>query len=358
MTNHLLNLALAIGCTLSLIESAPAQRHQLPQIEVENVRRVFYNGEHNAFTDLIRWNDKFWLTFRSCPDGHMVFPTSRIIVLASEDTESWEQVCEFSVPRRDTRDPHFLVFQNQLFVYTGTWFSGDGELPRDQYDINKHLGFGVKTTDGNTWSKPFQLEGTYGHYIWRAATHEGKAYLCARRKRGYTESELGAGATEVMECAMLESGDGINWRFHTLFQTTKGNETAFLFHSNGDLLAISRTQGKGSALLVQASPPYEQVKRKALSEYIGGPLLDRWGEELIVGGRRFTDAGPRTILYWLHAGALHEIASLPSGGDNSYPGFVELDDGSGLVSWYSSHEKDPMGNAITAIYLANLKRKK
>jgi len=214
--NHLLNLALAIGFTLALIGSAPAQKQQLPQIEVENVRRVFHNGEHNAFTDLIRWNGKFWLTFRSCPDGHMVFPTSRIIVLASEDTESWEQVCEFSVPRRDTRDPHFLVFQDQLFVYTGTWFSGDDELPRDQYDINKHLGFGVKTADGNTWSRPFQLEGTYGHYIWRAATHEGKAYLCARRKRGYTNRNL--------ELALRRSWNAPCWKAAT---ASTGDSTLF-----------------------------------------------------------------------------------------------------------------------------------
>ena len=48
----------------------------LPQIEVTNIRRAYHNGEHNAFTDLIRWKGKFWLTFRSCPDGHMVHPTS------------------------------------------------------------------------------------------------------------------------------------------------------------------------------------------------------------------------------------------------------------------------------------------
>ena len=346
---------LVAAFAFAFVDSTSAQ--QLPKIEIENVRRVFHNGEHNAFTDLTRWNGKFWLTFRSCPDGHMVFSTSRIIVLASEDTESWELVYEFSVPRRDTRDPHFLVFQDQLFVYTGTWFSGDGELPRQQYDINKHLGYGVKTSDGKDWSKPFQLEGTYGHYIWRAATHDGKAYLCARRKRGYSELESGAGATPIMENAMLESEDGINWRYRSLFQTTKGNETAFLFRQNGDLLAISRSQGREPALLVQASPPYQKMTRKPLSGYIGGPLLTRWGNELIVGGRRLTDAGSRTILYWVRDDTLHEFADLPSGGDTSYPGFVELDDGSGLVSWYSSHEKDATGKKITAIYLANLKRK-
>ena len=43
-----------------------------PEVRVSNVRRVFYNGEHNAFTDLIRFRGKFYLTFRSCPDGHYV----------------------------------------------------------------------------------------------------------------------------------------------------------------------------------------------------------------------------------------------------------------------------------------------
>jgi len=51
---------------------------------------------------------------------------------------------------------------------------------------------------------------------------------------------------------------------------------------------------------------------------------------------------------------LKEFAELPSGGDTSYPGFVELSPKRALVSYYSSHERDPSGNVITAIYLAEL----
>ena len=29
----------------------------LPKVEVTNIRRVYHNGEHNAFTDLIRWKE-------------------------------------------------------------------------------------------------------------------------------------------------------------------------------------------------------------------------------------------------------------------------------------------------------------
>jgi len=105
--------------------SSGARAGSRPEVRVSNVRRVFYNGEHNAFTDLIRFKGKYYLTFRSCPDGHMVHPTSSIIILVSSDTKEWEQVHRFSVARRDTRDPHFLIFKGKLFVYTGTWYSGE-----------------------------------------------------------------------------------------------------------------------------------------------------------------------------------------------------------------------------------------
>ncbi|MBI2477127.1 MAG: hypothetical protein HYV60_00240, partial [Planctomycetia bacterium] len=79
-----------------------------PEVKVTNIRRVFHNGEHNAFTDLVRFHGKFYLTFRSCPDGHMVHPTASVIIMASDDARHWEQVHQFRVKHRDTRDPHFL----------------------------------------------------------------------------------------------------------------------------------------------------------------------------------------------------------------------------------------------------------
>ncbi len=199
------------------------------------------------------------------------------------------------------------------------------------------------------------MEGTYGHYIWRAAAWDDKAYLCARRKRGFSEKESGAGGVDIMESAMLVSEDGLNWRFLSLFQENRGNETAFQFREDGSVLAVSRA-GSNLAQLAKSSPPYQEWTRSDLPTYIGGPLLARWGQDWIVGGRRSRGKGPKTTLYWLKDDALQTFAELPSGGDNSYPGFVELDNGNGLVSWYSSHETDEDGEPITAIYLANLIR--
>jgi hypothetical protein len=324
----------------------------LPKVQVSNVRRVFHNGEHNAFTDLVKFQGRYYLTFRSCPDGHMVHPTASIIVLTSDNLKEWRQVHRFQVPKRDTRDPHFLVFKNRLFVYTGTWYSGDKTLPRDQYDLNLHLGYAVWSDDGSTWNGPTMLEGTFGHYIWRASAYGEKAFLCGRRKIDF--EVLARGERREVQSVMLESDDGLIWRKRSLFQEVDGDETAPYFLPDGTVWAIGR-RGNLAAQLLKSQPPYASWERKELDRYIGGPLLTRWNNHWVVGGRKsIKGETPKTSLYWLADNGLQEIAELPSGGDNSYPGFLDLGPTQAVVSWYSTHEIGDNGKAITAIYLADL----
>jgi hypothetical protein len=327
---------------------------ELPEVKVVSVRRIFHNGEHNAFTDLCRFQGQLYLTFRSCPDGHPVHPTASIIVLTSKQGATWEQVYQFRVAKRDTRDPHFLVFGDKLFVYTGTWYCGDRSPSRDEYDLNRHLGYAAWTPDGREWNGPMMLEGTYGHYVWRAAAYGGKAYLCGRRKHQFDQADRSRGyPLPIVESAMLESDDGLIWRKAALFQERDGDETAFLFEEDGSVLGVSR-RGSRNAQLCRSKPPYTEWQRKDLDRYIGGPLLANWGGRYLVGGRKTMAGGPKTSLCWLVGDELHEFVELPSGGDNSYPGFVELSPTRALVSYYSSHEKDDTGKTITAIYLAEL----
>lgn len=323
-----------------------------PEVRLTNVRRVFHNGEHNAFTDLIRYHGKFYLTFRSCPDGHMVHPTASVIIMSSDDAKQWQQVHQFQVKHRDTRDPHFLTFQDKLFVYTGTWYSGETTIPVKDYDLNLHLGYAVWSEDGTTWQDPIMLEGTFGHYIWRVAEFGGKAYMCGRRKANFEVGPRGEG--ETVQSLMLESDDGLIWRKCAMFQESKGDETAFQFEPDGTVVGIGRSGG-APAQLLRSKPPYRDWQRQELDRFIGGPLLTRWGIRSVVGGRKsIAGSPPKTSMYWLADDELHEFAELPSGGDTSYPGFVELSPTQAVVSWYSSHEKDANGKTITAIYMADL----
>jgi hypothetical protein len=343
-------ICLAASILVCLLSSSPAA--DPPKVTVGNLRRVFHNNEHNAFTDLVRFRDHLYLTFRSCPDGHPVSSTASAIVIRSKDEgATWEQVHRFSVPQRDTRDPHFLVFKDRLLVYTGTWWSGDGVLPREQYDMNLHLGYAVTSDDGVKWSEPIMLEGTFGHYIWRAASHGEKAFLCGRRKTNFKAGEKGEGGG--VQSLMLESDDGLIWKKRGYFTEAGGNETAFLFEKDGSVLAIDRH--RQHSLLIRSKPPYTEWSRQPLERFIGGPLLVKWGENYLVGGRHSTpDRGPKTTLYWLVGDKLQEFTEFPSGGDNSYPGFVELSPTRALISYYSTHEKHEDGKPFTAIYLAEL----
>ncbi|HNV00724.1 MAG: hypothetical protein KA191_04830 [Verrucomicrobia bacterium] len=340
------------ACTSGAEPGQTGRDQSLPQIRVTSVRRVFHNGEHNAFTDLVRFKGRLFLTFRSCPDGHSVHPTASILILASDDDgRQWKQVHRFRVAHRDTRDPHFLVFQDKLFVYTGTWYSGPTTLPPKDWDLNLHLGYAAWSQDGVQWHSPILLEGTFGHYIWRAGAFGGKAYLCGRRKIGFAVGPKGEG--REVESLMLESDDGLIWRKRAVFQEIAGDETAFLFEPDGRVLGIGRRHG--TAQLLRSAPPYKRWDRLDLDRSIGGPMLVKWGDRCLVGGRDSTpDRGPKTALWWLVGDRLHPCAELPSGGDNSYSGFVELDGGRALLSYYSSHELDASGKPITAIYLAEI----
>ena len=343
---RILVLVLSLGMTTHAAEP--------PAVTVTNIRRVFHNGEHNAFTDLVRFKDRLYLCFRSCPDGHMVNNTASVIIMCSKDDgATWEQVHRFSVKDRDTRDPHFLVFKDRLFVYTGTWYSGPSKIEPKDYDMNKMLGFAVSSEDGTKWSEPMMLEGTFGLYIWRAAPFGDKAFLCGRRKPGYDIGPKGEGSR--IQSLMLESDDGLIWKKRAYFTETAGDESAFLFEKDGSLLAIGRNGGGKEAFLIRSKPPFMDWTRQQIDRAVGGPLVAKWGEHILVGGRHTTkEMGAKTSLCWLAGDQLHEFAELPSGGDNSYPGFVALSPARGLVSWYSSHEKDESGKTITAIYMAEL----
>ena len=202
----------------------------MPEVQVTNLRKVFDNGEHNAFTDLCKFQNRIYLAFRSCPDGHPIHATSRIIVLSSEDGDEWHEVFDFNVSLRDTRDPHFLVFNERLYVYTGCWLlPSRGEHP----DLNDHLGFGAWTDDGVSWHGPLPLEGTHGHYVWRAAAYGDRAYLCGRRRHHFIPRAGEEENRELIEAALLESEDGLVWKFRSLFTEKFGDETSFLFEGDG-----------------------------------------------------------------------------------------------------------------------------
>ena len=311
-------------------------------LELGDVRVAFGDGTHCAFTDMIEFAGSIFIAFRSSPKGHLVTVDAKIVVVRSDDGgDSFSEVYRFGLDGRDPRDPHLLVFRGQLWVYTGAWlcpdaefygFAGDGSI-----DINNMLGFAVHSPDGTSWSEPAQLEGTQGHYCWRVVVQGGAAFMSARRRRGFVPGDA-EGPPEEIECVLLESSDGLRFRVAGFFAEEHADETAFLFEPDGSVLGLVRgTPGAPDTRVVRAAWPYSEWSRSRTGVSVGGPLLFRWNGRTFAGGRRTEGEETSTWLWELEGEAtLTPVLELPSAGDCSYPGFVQLTHDTGLVCWYSA----------------------
>jgi hypothetical protein len=79
-----------------------AQAASAPTPALVGVARIWDGGAHNAFTDFIRWRDRWYCTFRE-GDDH-VGGDDRIRVLVSEDSEKWTSTALIGETRIDLRD--------------------------------------------------------------------------------------------------------------------------------------------------------------------------------------------------------------------------------------------------------------
>jgi hypothetical protein len=334
-----------------------------PTIQVDSLRCVYSDVNHNAFTDLVEFQGAFYLSFRSNPVSHLAHPGTLVHILKSADGVDWTEVYSFETPGKDLRDPHFVVLNDQLFAYSGFAFLEDVQ------NIGRQFGYGVSSSDGEHWSEPTPLGGTDGRFVWSAVEHEGKAYIGTCRKRDF-DPESGPHAKDLAyQWSLMESEDGLTFRQTLDFPQDGGVETGFLFEDDGTVLAIIRIVGPRPhhAVFWRAQPPYTEWTHTVLHRFIGGPMLMKWGNRYLVGGRRFdgdqtsgTDES-NTSVGWLEGLGpgetphLVEGIDLPSGGDTSYTGFVALSDTEGLLSYYSSHEGSGTRDAPASIYVARLR---
>jgi hypothetical protein len=75
--------------------------------ELVDHRKIWDAGAHNAFTDLIRWHDRWWCTFRES-EGH-VGGDGGIRILTSADGAKWEAAALLTEKDVDLRDPKLTV---------------------------------------------------------------------------------------------------------------------------------------------------------------------------------------------------------------------------------------------------------
>jgi hypothetical protein len=297
---------------------------------------IWNAGAHNAFTDLVRWRDHFWCTFREAK-GH-VGGDGQIRVIDSADGTDWKSAALIAEKDIDLRDPKFSITPDDrlIIVCGGSVYLGTTTLKGRQPRV-------MFSADGSTWSPPARVLSE-GDWLWRVTWHKGKAY-------GVSYKAGAADKTGDWTLNLYDSSDGLQWTLVTPFEVTgRPNETTLRFLENGNMMAMVRREGANRmGWFGTAQPPYKSWTWHESNYQFGGPNFIQLPDGSLIAGTRDYATKPKcsTLVARLADGKLVPLVTLPSGGDTSYPGLV-WHDGILWVSYYSSHE------GKTSIYLAKI----
>jgi len=335
-------LCCGTGFQATQSESAP-QPIELAQVRLKllSVARIWDRGAHNAFTDLARFQDRFYCVFREA-GGH-VSPDGKIRVLSSSDGVTWESTALVAQKGYDLRDPKIVVHPDGKRMM----INGGAAVRTGSQPATREHSFVSFSSNGKTWSRP-EWVAEVNQWLWRVTWFQGNAYGVAYDVRPESRSSTRYGSTLLVS----DSGTEFTPLVPELYQDGGPTEATVRFDAEGTGYCLQRRDGRetNTALLGVSRSPYQEWKWTDLGHYLGGPnFIQLPTGGWIAAGRLIDEDGPRTVLLHLNVeeGVLEPLLTLPSGGDTSYPGLL-WHDGVLWVSYYSSHEER------TSIYLAQV----
>ena len=304
--------------------------HAAETATVVSVRRIWDAAPHNAFTDLVRFHDRWFCVFRE-GRGH-VSPDGALRVITSTDGEAWESAALITSPDSDLRDAKITVTPD------GRLMLGGAEALHDT-SRHTHRSLVWFSSDGRTWTERHAVADP-DFWLWRVTWHGDRAY------------GIGYGCGPEKSIRLYASRDGRDFEtlVPRLFDVGYPNETALVFEGEKAWCLLRRDGTPHTGLVGTARAPFTEWEWKDLGVRIGGPHMIRLPDGRFVAAVRLSDGKARTSLGWIDpdAGSFTEFLALPSGGDTSYAGLVPHD-GLLWVSYYSSHE------GKTSIYLAKVR---
>lgn len=307
------------------------------------VLKIWDKGQHNAFTDLVRYRSFFYCTFRE-GKSHVPKDTTEngtIRILRSKDGKKWDPVALLTNTKYDLRDPKISVTpENKLMVIMGGSHYAGGKL----LAMMPHVSFSVNGTDFSE-PVPASIETsirTNYDWIWRITWNGNTGYGVVYQSRGPDNRN---------KVRLVTTTDGVSYNQLADFNIESlPNEATVRFDNENNMYILLRRESNANGMLGFSRPPYTAWKWTELGYRLGGPeLMVLKNGNLCIASRIYKPESAGTVIYITgKEGNILKKIELPSSGDTSYPGLV-LFKNTVWMSYYSSHE------GKTSIYLAKVK---
>ena len=191
--------------------------------ELISVKKIWDAGPHNAFTDLIRFQGRWYCSFREADDH--VGGDGKLRVLTSADGEQWTSAALVSEPGVDLRDPKLSITPDGrlMMVAGGSIYKGReflGRRPRVTF-----------SRDGRKWTPPRKVLSD-SHWLWRVTWHKGLAWGV---------SYIGQGGSP-RSGFLYRSKDGIEWQHVTQLAIPGVAEVTVRIMPNDEMIALARRE--------------------------------------------------------------------------------------------------------------------
>lgn len=305
-----------------------------------SLEKIWDAAPHNAFTDLERFQDRWFCAFRE-GDGHVATGDhGKVRIISSTDGSTWASTALLESPGLDLRDAKLSITPDGRLLLNSCEYDVDHDDPVNRN--NQSVTY--LSEDGVTWEGPHRV-AEKGYWLWQTAWQDTIGYAL-----GYKWGSNGA-------TRLYTTTDGLTYEMlvdHLRPPNDRGNEHATVFMPDGTAHLLLRRDNRDrlestDALLGTSEAPYLDWEWRKLDHRLGGPAMMR-----LPSGRLLTAARRYGSEEWTELGFIDPDKGqyeaglrLPSKGDSSYAGLVWHEDLL-WMSYYSSHE------GKTAIYLAQI----
>ncbi|MDX1284632.1 MAG: hypothetical protein R3182_06460, partial [Draconibacterium sp.] len=148
-----------------LISEARGQNSEI-KLKLISAEKIWDKAPHNAFTDLVHFNNRWFCVFRE-GETH-VSKDGALRIITSEDGQKWESAALITSRNSDLRDAKITITPENKLMLSGA------EALHDKSKYS-HQSLAWFSDDGFKWTKAYKI-GDRNFWLWRTTWHNNVAY--------------------------------------------------------------------------------------------------------------------------------------------------------------------------------------